>query len=211
MSCYHPQTNCMCALYRQKVYDNPPSLYCVVKTQLPQQHQFIVCYCKVHLAAVCTLTWTMWMCKCGCIQIDTTACILLYSKLLLFVVCMASWPSYLRIQWQLTYGLLCRHELSNCLHSHKFFLPLHPYAVMYRLGDMYGYQQTLCKGLNCWYAWANSISLYCSMDYACIIKCVAGFLNHGLCWCVRILLGNLLFWRFILPCDDVSGQLIWRS
>ena len=44
----------------------------------------------------------------------------------------------------------------------------------------------------------------------CIIEFVAGFLNHGPCWCARILQGNLLFWRFVLPCSDVRGHFIYR-
>ena len=62
----------------------------------------------------------------------------------------------------------------------------------------------LMQGLNCWYAWTNSISLYCSMVYPCIIERVARFLTHWPCWC------TLLFWRFVLPWSDTSSDLIYR-
>ena len=35
--------------------------------------------------------------------------------------------------------------------------------------------------------------------------------KHELCWYARILQGNLLFGRFVLPCSDVSGQLIYTN
>ena len=68
----------------------------------------------------------------------------------------------------------------------------------------------LMQGLNCQYTWANSISLYCLMVYPCIFECVAGFSNHGPCWCA-CMQGNLLLWRFVLPCSDVRGNLIYRK
>ena len=56
-----------------------------------------------------------------------------------------------------------------------------------------------------------NIPMFNGLSLQFIIEYVAGFLNHRPYWCARILQGNLLFWRFVLPCSDVRGHLIYRT
>ena len=42
-----------------------------------------------------------------------------------------------------------------------------------------------------------------------VINLWVGFLNHRPSFCARLVQTNILFWRFVLPCSDVSGHLIY--